>query len=978
MLGATALVFLVLAGVTATRLAPKLTWMDLLPQDEPKVIEFEKVLEQFGSTEMVLVAIEGPDPERLTEFARRFERLALELTSGSGEQLVGRVTWSEDMDFIADHALMLTEDSDLQVLLDSGIFDGPGLLPFLLGYNRSFQAEYVDEGDEGLESEEGDAVRAIDSMWNLPRALRWYLENELRTDDDLRPEIEQMARTFAIGEERFFSDDRSMLLMLVQPTTGTNQTNMALITSQYLRDAFESLLEEYPAIADHYAGPWPTTRLWRALYPRVQDDPVEVDKLRMEVPYKAPAIAPVGRRDGGTGMTGMHVVMEDEYMTMFHDMGWLNLAVFFAVLMLFVGAFRMWTAPVLAMVVLSVAIIMALGLVSLLLGELNMMSMMFPVILLGLGVDYAIHIIGEFTRLRSEGEDIGPAMHLTLQKTGKGILTGGLTTALAFLALGLTSFKGIQHLGISAGLGVLCTLATSFLVLPAGLVVIHRRHDRRRLRRAAKGSEAAAKPPRMLLEFRSLAVAGSVTHRLWPLTLLVVAAVTGVMLLNATRVEWARDMLSIEAEGLASLSLNDVLEERFHIQPDTLVVSAPSLEESYRLTEELDDLPTVRMVDSISNLLPPPHEQAAREPLVAEVAQRMAAWGPAEPFDADSAARFLEALYQLDCNVITLRKSAYMQGMDRLYDKADAIVPEGESCVRRVEGQPRPQGGWPRVAASDDVKAIAAALTSEPERAAEVLTRFQELFEPTLRATFARMANPEPVRLDMLPEDVRDRYESNDGSSYLITVYPRGDVWNEDFQKRFLPQIDGVDERITGTPSLFVATVERGSAEGKRATLYALMAVVLLLVLDFWGFRRGAAPLWKGLLSGLLALVPLAVGAIWMVGSMSLLGIQFNMFNVIAVPLLMGIGIDYGVHVVHRYRTEGPGSVPTVLATTGRAILLTSLTTIAAFGSFAFGLYRGLSGLGVILSVGIAICFALSVFLLPALIRPLELKKVRL
>ncbi len=132
------------------------------------------------------------------------------------------------------------------------------------------------------------------------------------------------------------------------------------------------------------------------------------------------------------------------------------------------------------------------------------------------------------------------------------------------------------------------------------------------------------------------------------------------------------------------------------------------------------------------------------------------------------------------------------------------------------------------------------------------------------------------------------------------------------------------------------------------------------------------------MVSSVLALIPLTVGAIWTVGAMTLLGIELNMANVIAIPLILGIGIDNGVHVIHRYRIEGAGNIGTVLSTVGRAILLTSITTIAAFGTFAFGLYRGLSSMGIILGLGITICFFMSVYLLPAMFGAIEKAGVKL
>jgi predicted RND superfamily exporter protein len=973
------LVFVVGAGLAST-ITPKLTWMDLLPRDEPVVVEFERILEEFGSFEVILVSVEGPDPEELVEFAEKYAERVVEIQAADGTPLVTRATYGEDLEFMLEHGLMLVKADELGRMLDSGLMDEPGLASVVESYNRMFKSEYVEEGDESLESKESDAARAIDSMWFLPRTLRWFLENQHLSDAELDAGVAEGAHKFAVGEDRYFSDDRSMLLIMVQPAFGSTEVEAGMVVAHVARDIFEELLAEHPAIAENYAGPWPVTNIWKAVYPRVEGDQAAVDTLRLELPYKAPAIAPLDHLDAGTGMTGMHIMMDDEYMTMFHDMNWALVAAFFLVLALFVAAFRMWTAPILAMVVLAMSITLAVGGVAVVLGDLTMIAMMFPVILLGLGVDYFIHILAEFTRLRRQGTSIEEGIRLTLHKTGRGILTGGFTTAVAFLALGLASFRGISDLGISAGIGVLCTLLTSFMVLPALLVVLHRRRERRLAKRGASETVQAESrdDQRFFLDFGFLTITGRWAYRAWPVTLVVVGGLTVFLGREAGQITWAKDMLSIEAEHLASLELNNVLEERFYINPETVVVSGESLEEAWRLTDELDDLSTIRMVDSISNLLPPPADQAERAVYVGEIRERIEGWGEPEPFDAASGERFLKALYQMDCNVITMRKSAYMGGMDRLYKMADRIVPEGETCVRRKPGQPRPVGGWPRIAASDDVKAIAAYFEAHSDEMPALLDRFQALFHPTMKGTFLGMANPELIGLDSLPQTTRDRYLSKDGSRFLITAYARGNVWNEDFQDRLLPELASVSDRITGLPVLFPATVERGAREGTRATLYAFIAIVILLLVDFWGFERGAKKLGKGVLSGVLTLIPLAIGAVWMVGCMTLLDIQLNMFNVIAVPLILGIGIDFGVHVVHRYRIEGPGQVDTVWRTVGRAILLTSLTTIAAFGSFATGLYQGLVGTGIILAIGIAICFFLSVYLLPALLRVVELAGVRL
>jgi predicted RND superfamily exporter protein len=121
-----------------------------------------------------------------------------------------------------------------------------------------------------------------------------------------------------------------------------------------------------------------------------------------------------------------------------------------------------------------------------------------------------------------------------------------------------------------------------------------------------------------------------------------------------------------------------------------------------------------------------------------------------------------------------------------------------------------------------------------------------------------------------------------------------------------------------------------------------------------------------------LAALPLFVGATWMVGLQALFGWKFDMMNFMAVPLIIGIGIDDGVHILHRYEIEGKASLPLVLRTTGRAVLLTTLTTMIAFGSWALATHKGTASMGRTLFLGVGTCFFSSILLLPAIITIIE------
>ena len=135
----------------------------------------------------------------------------------------------------------------------------------------------------------------------------------------------------------------------------------------------------------------------------------------------------------------------------------------------------------------------------------------------------------------------------------------------------------------------------------------------------------------------------------------------------------------------------------------------------------------------------------------------------------------------------------------------------------------------------------------------------------------------------------------------------------------------------------------------------ALIAVFAIVAITF-----------KSLKSALVGMVPIILGAIWMMGLMQLLGMKFDFINVMAVPLVLGIGIDNAIHIIHRYRLEK--NIPLVLRTTGKAVFLTALTTMIGFGSFGFSPHRGLAGMGYVLVIGVAACLITAVFVLPLIL----------
>ena len=150
---------------------------------------------------------------------------------------------------------------------------------------------------------------------------------------------------------------------------------------------------------------------------------------------------------------------------------------------------------------------------------------------------------------------------------------------------------------------------------------------------------------------------------------------------------------------------------------------------------------------------------------------------------------------------------------------------------------------------------------------------------------------------------------------------------------------------------------ERIQSGFREATLYAALAILLLLLLEF-----------RGPVNALLAAVPLCFGAATMLGCMQLLGISYSPANIVALPLVLGMGVEYGVETVHRFAESKGLDVSGVLTTTARAITVAGLTTLLGLGTMALASHTGIASLGVILVCGIGGCLAASVLVLPALL----------
>jgi hypothetical protein len=222
----------------------------------------------------------------------------------------------------------------------------------------------------------------------------------------------------------------------------------------------------------------------------------------------------------------------------------------------------------------------------------------------------------------------------------------------------------------------------------------------------------------------------------------------------------------------------------------------------------------------------------------------------------------------------------------------------------------------------------------------------------------AAVSDPDPPALEDLPPSLVERFVGSSGK-HLLKVYGRGDIWNFESLERFVTDVRGVDPRATGNPlQAYEASLEMKRSY-EQAAISALLVILVVLWFDFRSFRHA-----------LLAALPLAMGMAQTFGLMGLLGIDLNPANLIGIPLVLGIAVDYGVHIVHD-SLERPGPYR-ISPSTANSVLVDALTTILGFGALMVASHRGLESLGRLLTLGVTTCTVTSLVFLPAVLRLLH------
>lgn len=833
-----------------------------------------------------MIVVAEGEPDRLIEFAEKSVPEIEKLT-----QFVDKVDYQLPQDLIADHALMLMKTEDL--LNNRQLFENPNLVPFLKNLNDTFEKEYTGSGGGSIEGKDEEAIRFMDGIQTFVEELG----KGVYTGEQIHGST--ASKAILMGDTYYRSWDRRMLIMTIIPN-------------------FHFLDMEADTAATN-----------------------AVEKIIKDIASEIGVTA---------GLTGVVPLARDEMVAITNDSYTITIIALVLILVLFILAFRMVMSPVFAIITLLVGIIWALGLAELIIGSLNIMTSMMGVILVGLGIDFSIHIISVYTEHR--GRDVAPADALlkTLLTSGNGIMTGGMTTSAAFFTFLISSTEGMREFGWALGAGILLTMLAAITFLPAVLII----QDR------IKTWLNRSKPPKTPRDLRyiSLGKVATTLARFPVATIIVFLGLLTFVGWRGLNITWDYNYLNMEPEGLESIILQERLLDKMEISGDYAFVTANTLEEAYVYTEKAAEMRTSGTVRSITDFLPPETEQQQRSMIVSDVRDKLMRTDLVDQMDEKGFSDLMIELERLEMNIIEIQDMTNLSGQGNVYRKTgilvgvvpeheDELVMEWQASLAQVV--PDPETG---------VLSLLIETISSLQNPGKLqnITGFQRGFSRSFRDLALKMSNPEPVTIETIPATIRDQYVGKSSGLFLIMVYPNSNVWDFEFLPLFTSELFDVSPRATGLPPVFLRLMELFGIDGMKATSLALVIIFIVLLIDFRSTRKA-----------LLAIIPLSAGALWMLGVMEITGLQLTMVNIMAIPLIIGIGIDDGIHIIHRYDFEGYHSHLDVFSSTGRAIFLTSVTTMLGFGSLTFATYRGLGSMGIAMFIGVGTCFLATVIALPAI-----------
>jgi uncharacterized protein len=546
---------------------------------------------------------------------------------------------------------------------------------------------------------------------------------------------------------------------------------------------------------------------------------------------------------------------------------------------------------------IGLSITTAVGLM--MVGSLNLLSIAFAVLFVGLGVDFGIQFSVRYRSERFKSDDLQTALEKAAEYSAIPLSLAAMATAAGFLSFLPTDYKGVSELGKIAGVGMLVAFFSSITVLPALLSLLNPPGEKEPV-----GYAFLAPVDHFLEKHRVIIIVG---------TLLI--AVAGLPLLYFLRFDF--NPINLRNPKVESIATFLDLRKDPNTGANAINVMTNSEADAKKIEARLAQVPEVLRVMSLDSFVP--DDQPEKLKLIAQAARVLnPALNPesidAPPSDAE--------------NVEALKGTAEM--------------------LRRTAGDAKEPGAVTSRRLADDLSKLAA--SSEATR-----NKTQAIFVSPLKIVLDQLKNSlqaQPVSLKTLPADLVNGWKAKDGLM-RVEAQPRGDPNDNDTLRKFAGAVLAAEPTAIGGP---VSILKSGETVVKAFIHAGLTALIVISFLLWLTLRRIA--------DVLLTLVPLLVAGAVTMEICVLIGLPLNFANIVALPLLLGVGVAFKIYYVTAWRA---GRTNLLQSSLTRAIFFSALTTATAFGSLWLSSHPGTASMGKLLALSLVTTLAAVLLFQPAL-----------
>ncbi len=585
---------------------------------------------------------------------------------------------------------------------------------------------------------------------------------------------------------------------------------------------------------------------------------------------------------------------------------------------LLIMGLRHWQFVLTALTSLLCSIVLTAGFAALVFGALNLVSIAFTVLLIGLGIDFAIHLLLNYREQIDRGANHQGATNGALKDVGPALALAAFTTALAFFAFIPTKFVGMAQLGVISGVGVLIACVVACTLIPLMLSFLPKVRARPPLSPQGRNLKA--------LLFRRLAI-----------PIAVIAVFVG--LLGTTQLGQVRfdaDPMNLRDPDSPGVKAFQMLFDRAQDMPYRLNYLAPDLDDALEFARQAEDKPSVQKAITLGDFVPDDQDIKLAEIdfLAGDMAFVLMADGKNDP----------------------VGRARAMAARGTSEDAVAALLGGAESVALSEAGTDRGRAAARLYQALADFAPRAQADPALYDKLDGLLLRFFPMQIERLR----KQMTARPVDIDSLPPDIRGRYMTEDGKA-RVEVLPKGDARDIQVRRVFVDEVASVSPDLSGAA---FSVMRAGDVVANAMIQATLTALVLAAMLIFFMARR------LGFV--LMVMAPLVLAAVLTAATGVIIGLPFNFANVIVLPLLIGLGVDSAIHLVMRaeHVAEAGENAEAVFNTsTPRAVIFSALTTIGSFGSLALSSHRGTASMGELLMIAIAFTLLASLVVLPGLMQ---------